>query len=400
GGAGGVPSQENLWKSLYYLESLQLAELENFLQCNLQTSQTTKLNRVPTPEEATAILKERIDTVLQADPTAALIYPLLLKGRVAVILKLPGQALRYYPTPISQNHLGKVLEQLPKNLRFAGAKREVQQDAQEVYQWLIEPLKVDLDSSQSKTLVFSLDTPLRNIPMAALYDGKEYLIEKYAVAVISGLELLHSQTQLREPLKALLAGLTETNQGYPPLKNVEGQFKKIESEVPSQVILNQAFTVTNFQKQSESFSFPVIHIATHGEFSSQPEETFIITWNGRLDANALGNLLKSRERISSEPIELLVLAACQTAEGDKWATLGLAGVAVKSGTRSTLATLWKISADESSGDLLSQFYRKLSDNPHLSKAEALSLAQQEFLQDRNRQAPYYWAAYVLIGNWL
>ena len=119
-----------------------------------------------------------------------------------------------------------------------------------------------------------------------------------------------------------------------------------------------------------------------------------------LNVNELSNFLKSRQETESEPIELLVLAACQTAKGDKRATLGLAGVAISAGARSTLATLWKVFADQSPGELLSQFYRELSENPHLTQAEALRRAQLEFLKDDSRNRPYFWAPYVLVGNWL
>ena len=236
--------------------------------------------------------------------------------------------------------------------------------------------------------------------MAVLYDGSNYLIEKYAVAITSGLELLEPRTLQRQELNAMLAGLTESRQNYPPLKNVDQQFNQISRAISSQILLDDQFTVSNFQNQLESLPFPVVHIATHGQFSSQPEQTFILAWDNYIDLNQLSTLLKNSETTKSEPIELLVLAACQTAQGDKRATLGLAGVAINAGVRSTLATLWKVSADESPGDLLSQFYQELINNPNLTKAEALRRAQLEFLQDDSRNRPYFWASYVLLGNWL
>ena len=235
--------------------------------------------------------------------------------------------------------------------------------------------------------------------MTVLYDGHNYLIESYAVAITSGLELLEPKTLSRASLNAMLAGLTESRQNYPPLKNVDQQLNQVSAEIPSQILLDREFTVSSFQNQLQSLPFPIVHIATHGQFSSQPEQTFILAWDNSIDLNQLSNLLKNSATSKSEAIELLVLAACQTAKGDKRATLGLAGVAINAGAKSTLATLWKVSADESPGKLLSQFYRELQ-NPHLSKAEALRRAQLAFLQDDSRNRPYFWAAYVLLGNWL
>ncbi len=150
----------------------------------------------------------------------------------------------------------------------------------------------------------------------------------------------------------MLAGLTESRQNYPPLKNVDLQLNQISAEIPSQILIDREFTVSSFQNKLESLAFPVVHIATHGQFSSQPEETFILAWDNSINLNQLSSLLKNSETTKSEPIGLLVLAACETAQGDKRATLGLAGVAINAGARSTLATLWKVSADESPGILL------------------------------------------------
>jgi CHAT domain-containing protein len=99
-----------------------------------------------------------------------------------------------------------------------------------------------------------------------------------------------------------------------------------------------------------------------------------------------------------KPIELLVLSACQTALGDDRATLGLAGVAVRAGARSTLASLWSVD-DAATALLMSRFYQYLAENPNLTKAEALQRAQISLLEHRIFRRPSYWAAFVLVGNW-
>ncbi len=379
------PHSENLSQTRQVIQNLQLAELENFLRCNLESTKA-------------------LDTISdRPNSTEAIIYPILLDGQIDVILKLPNNnKLRYHKTAIARGKVEQVLQRLQTNLSRPDARKKVQTDANQLYQWIIAPIAKDLEQAQVDTLVFFLDTPLRNIPMAVLYDdkSKNYLIEKYAVAITSGLELLAPRTLRRESLNAMLAGLTESRQDYPPLKNVDRQFSQIEAEIPSQILLNDQFTVSSFQNQLQSLPFPVVHIATHGQFSSQPEETFIVAWDKSIYLNKLSNLLKNSKTTKSESIELLVLAACQTAQGDKRATLGLAGVAINAGARSTLATLWKVSADESPGMLLSQFYRELINNPNLTKAEALRRAQLEFLKDDSLSRPYYWSSYILLGNWL
>jgi CHAT domain-containing protein len=128
------------------------------------------------------------------------------------------------------------------------------------------------------------------------------------------------------------------------------------------------------------------------------EETFILTWDNRINVKELGAILQTREQDIDNPIELLVLSACQTAQGDRRAPLGIAGVAVRSGARSTLATLWSVD-DKSAAEFMVEFYRQLAKSK-VTKAEAIRLAQLKLLQQREYSNPFYWAPFVLLGNWL
>ena len=144
----------------------------------------------------------------------------------------------------------------------------------------------------------------------------------------------------------------------------------------------------------------MVHIATHGQFSSDVENTFILTWDGKINVQEFNSILRSREQKFSHPLELLVLSACQTATGDRRAALGLAGFAVRSGVRTTLGSLWQVS-DRSSADLMIRFYQELAGGqPATSKAKALQKAQLALLKNPQSQHPFYWAPFVLLGNWL
>jgi CHAT domain-containing protein len=165
-------------------------------------------------------------------------------------------------------------------------------------------------------------------------------------------------------------------------------------------LLNQDFTRDRFQSQVNAKPFPIVHLATHGQFSSNPEETFLLTWDDRINVKDFAELFENRLEGSLNPVELLVLSACQTAAGDRQATLGLAGFALLSGARSTLATLWSVS-DQSTADLMSEFYLQLTQtNLNLTKAEALRRAQLSLLKNPEYNHPYFWAPFVLVGNWL
>jgi CHAT domain-containing protein/uncharacterized protein HemY len=373
------PSQDNLKQARKVIESLQLAELDDFFH--------------------SACLEGQIVPIEAVDQTAtAALYPIILPNRLEVILSLPGQPLRHYATTVSQREVEDILAQLRNSLEKPYTAPEGKSLSQKVYDWLIRPVEADLAQSQVKTLVFVLDGVLRNVPMAALYDGKQYLIEQYSIALTPGLQLLNPQPLSQKELEALAGGLTEERHGFSALLNVSRELTQIQSELPSQVLLDREFVSTTLQQQLSSLPFTVVHLATHGQFSSNAQETFILAWDRPIKVNELDELLGTSERTGSDPIELLVLSACETAAGDKRAALGLAGVAVRSGARSTLASLWSLD-DESSARFFSQFYRELA-SKKVTKAEALRQAQLSLLREPNYRHPLHWAPYVLVGNWL
>jgi CHAT domain-containing protein len=246
--------------------------------------------------------------------------------------------------------------------------------------------------------VFVLDGLLRNIPMPALYNGHEYLIENYAIALSPSLSLFAPRPLQSSNLNALLVGLDQARHGFSRLPYVSNELTQIQSEVQSQLLLNQQFTTQTFQTKINSQAFSIVHLATHGQFSSKADKTFILAWDKPINVNELNTLLRSRDQQRSQPLELLVLSACETAAGDNRATLGLAGVALRAGARSTIASLWSVN-DESTALLMNQFYQSLSRQGQ-PRAEALRHAQLTLLKTPEYQLPLFWAPYVLIGNWL
>jgi CHAT domain-containing protein len=371
-------SQENLVQAREVIESLQLAELDNFFREACLTAQ-------PEPVD-------------QIDGNAAVIYPIILPDRLEVIVSIANQPLRHYATPLSQAEVEDVLNQTRRSLRRVASDRERLPLFNQLYDWLVRPIETELAASEIKTLVFALDGSLKSLPMAALYDGENYLIEKYSVALTPSLQILEPQPLSRTPIKVLVGGLSEAKQNFPPLPGVESEIQQIQAEIPAQVLLNQQFTSAALQQEISAVPFPVVHLATHGQFSSDAEDTFILAWDDRVKVKQLGEVLQVREERKRQPLELLVLSACQTAAGDKRAALGIAGVAVRSGARSTLATLWSVD-DQSTAMLMVKFYQELA-QANVTKAEALRQAQLALLQQSRFRHPYYWSPFVLLGNWL
>ncbi|MBD2451224.1 CHAT domain-containing protein [Nostoc sp. FACHB-152] len=394
------------------IESLQLAELDNFFQdpCS----------------EATEI-PVQIDNI---DSHAAVIYPIVLPDRLEVILSVSGKPLQEVAIPISEQEVNETLDKLydyldnvtinnsARNIlsTFNPDPQELKENLQillptfqQVYNWLIKPFETQLDNNQIQNLVFVLNGRLQRVPIPALYDGEKYLIEKYSVALVPSLQLVNSQQLARKQLKVLAAGVSEQikiqGEYFVALVNVPKELDQIKQTFPaSQKLLNQQFTAKTIQKQLK-FNFPVIHLATHGLFSSNPDKNFIITGDGKsISINELSALLKE----SGTTIKLLVLSACETATGDERAVLGLAGMAVRSGARSTLATLWPV-GDATTAQFMGEFYQNLK-QPGAKQADALRKAQLSLLESLKTNPPfpdlqnlpphpYYWSPYVLVGNW-
>ena len=374
------PNQEQLQQARNVIESLQLAELENFFQ--------------------EACLDAKPKQIDQVDPQAAVIYPIILRDRIAVILSLPDQSLKHYYTDLPEAVTNNTIDNLHQSLYPFFSNQQRLKLSQEVYNWLIRPAEADLAKNNVKTLAFVLDGNLRNVPMAALHDGEKYAIEKYNLALTPGLQLLPSKSLKTEKLEAVIAGVSESNQGFAALPGVKEEVNQISAQLSSQPLLNDSFTDLSLQNQLQQTNAPIVHLATHGQFSSTPEDTFITTWNDRIQVNELESLLRDRQSNQDSPIELIVLSACQTATGDRRAALGMAGMAVRSGARSTLATLWSVK-DESTSRLMNKFYQQLVTSPSGSnKAEALRQAQLNLIQSQDFNHPFYWSPFVLVGNWL
>jgi CHAT domain-containing protein len=398
---GSTPSQAALERAVGLVDLLQLTELEDFLRCRLAVAGAVRVDQVN-------------------DPTAAIFYPIILRDRLEVILQMPNQPLQRHTVAIEQKPLEQLLGQVRRDLVLkprdeAFDEQAQQQRSGQVYDWLIRPVQATLVKHSIKTLVFASDGALRNIPIAALYDSQQqsYLIDQYAIAVTPGLKILGAKRYSRDQLRALIAGLTTTSRinltiqgkpiGFVPLENVSLEVTAIQKLLPkSEVLRGQDFTAVNVRNRLNSAFYPIVHLASHGNFSSEPQATFILTDSGPpITIDELQRVLKDGQQAKPDTIELLIFSACKTAVGDRRATLGFAGAALRAGANSTLASLWAVN-DRSTALIMEHFYQALiqSSQP-ITKAEALRIAQRSLRQDNpDYKLPYYWAPFVLVGNWL
>ncbi|KYC35842.1 hypothetical protein WA1_05590 [Scytonema hofmannii PCC 7110] len=385
-----------LKNALETIDSLKLAELQNFFgnDCIL-----------------TVTNEKSVDELLGNN--TAVFSSIFLDKNIAILLSLPSGERKLEWIKESRD---KVIEEIQKFRQSLeeGILNPTQYDtihAQNLYDWFIRPFKDNLNQEQIKTLVFVQDGILRIIPMAALYDKeqKKFLVENYDLANTPSLKLTAPKALNQLEKRALILGLTKQVEVdgtiYSALPNVQSEIDTLKKQFPeNKPLINEEFNREKLDRELNKTVYPIVHIATHAQFGTIPEDTFIVTGNSnKLTINELEASLRQING-GSRAVELLALTACQTALGDERASLGLAGVAVQAGVRSALATLWSVS-DASTSKLITEFYSGIKSG--MSKAQALSAAQRKLIQakkieDINDQHdnPVYWAPFIMIGNWL
>ena len=342
--------------------------------------------------DAARVTEKSLDAV---SDKAVVVYPIILDDRVEMLVSISGH-LKRYTLSIGVNELTKEIREFRKML----VKRttwEFLPHAQRLYDWIIRPMEKDIDAAKPDTIVFVPDGALRTIPMGALHDGKQFLITRYPIAVTPSLNLADPRPFKRENAKLLSLGLTKAVQGFPGLPYVSDELKTLQEIYGGTLLMDENFRLSNVESELKKNPFSMVHIASHGQFGGNVENTFLLAYDEKFNMDRLGEYV-GLFRFREEPLELLTLSACETAAGDDRAALGLAGVAVRTGARSALASLWHVN-DPASYELITEFYRQLR-NPLISRAAALQAAQMKLIADQRYDHPGYWAPFLLINNWL
>ena len=346
-------------------------------------------------DECVAELESKILNVESVSDRAAIVYPIVFPERIELLVSLPG-GIERFTTPVGAAQLSYHVRRLRRRLQDPHAQ-DFLGPSQRLYQWLIAPYAEALEARNIDTLVFVPDGPLRTIPMAALHDGNRFVVERYSVAVAPGLGLVDPQPLDREALDILLAGVSEAVQGFSPLPEVGREIEAIQARFGGTAFVDEHFLLERLRTELAESEPTVVHLATHAQFTGDASTSFVLTYDGRLSVEHLDHLI-SAGRFREQPLELLVLSACETAVGDERAALGLAGIAVRAGARSALGSLWKVS-DQATTDLIIAFYDAIAD-PETTKAQALRSAQLGLLRDPASRHPALWSAFLLISNWL
>ncbi|KAB8315833.1 CHAT domain-containing protein [Tolypothrix campylonemoides VB511288] len=367
------------------VEDLKLVELQNYFG----------------KSSLTPVQKKRVEA--NTDKTTAVFYSIILENCIAIIVSLPNSEKHLKWIYIDRKSLRQQINEFRRGLERRSSIIYNPQEAQSLYDSIVRPFAKDLDSLHVKTLVFINDGILRTVPMAALHDGEEFLVQRYAIATTPSLTLTNTKKVNHENLKVLAVGLTKNavvdGRTYEALTNVKQEINQVVAQIPNtKQLLDENFTYAHLHPELSQIAYSIIHIATHGTFGTVPEDSFLVTGNNaKLTLTDLDNMIGSVAH-SSKLVDLLLLTACETAIGDNRVGLGLAGVVVNPSVKSVLASLWSIN-DAATVTLVKKFYTEWYQNK-VSKAEALRRAQLTLISSGQYAHPYYWAPFILVGNWL
>ncbi len=346
-------------------------------------------------DDCVARLRATVTAIETVAPRTAVLYVLLTPDAAYALLSVNG-TLAHRRLAVDRTRLEATALDFRRNVENRASNAFVA-DARQLHAWLLEPWREQLEDAAADTIVFIGDGGLRNVPLAGLVDGERFVAEDFAVATVPGLSLFDPRPVGDLQLSFLLAALSEPVQGFPALPHTRAEVEAIREVFGGTVLQDEAFNANAFDRAIRRDPFSVVHIASHGVFRSSGEDSFILTHDERIDLDDLDRLL-SVTRFRDTPVELLTLSACETAAGDAQAALGLAGIAVKAGARSAVASLWSIN-DESSAELVTTFYQELAAGG-VTRAEALRRAQVAQLASARFRHPAYWAPFIVIGNWL
>lgn len=356
-------------------------------------------------------LQERLG---ELSKNAVILYPLVLSDRLELVLVMPDYPPIYRSVAITQAELEQGIEDFRMALTNPIKRSRIKlayQSGQKLYDWLIKPIENDLALLKVDTIIYAPDGKLRYIPLAALYDGDRWLVERYRINNITAASLTHFEPQPLGNIKMFAAAFTEGSYEFEVgqqklnLSGLEFAGEEVENIVNlipnTTTLFNQTFN-RETTLPSQLNEYDIVHFATHAAFmDGQPEESFILLGDGSRIT------LRDLETWSLPHVQLMVLSACQTAVGNFLGNgqeiLGFGYQMQKAGVKAAIASLWSVD-DRGTKRLMTEFYHQYSQG-NITKAEALRQAQLSLITGNNQESnhqrlqhPYYWASFILIGN--
>ncbi len=328
---------------------------------------------------------------LETDST---LYLILTTEQVQVVRRIA----------ISAGELNRLIFDFRMELQSPGGKPK--ELSLQLYNILVAPLANDVKQSGAEVLMLSMDGPLRYLPAAALYDGKQYLAENYGIVLFTEAAKARLLSRPAPELKLAGLGVTKAFPGFDTLPAVQDELEAIvmtdksdeDGILEGVILLDQDFTQQSFVSVLDQ-GYSIMHIASHFVFKPGTEyDSYLLLGDG----STLSLAEMYDEDIDFNDVELLTLSACETglgtSRGDGREIEGFGGLAQRQGAKTVLATLWPV-ADRSTAEFMKHLYRALAQKKE-SRVRALQMTQQRFIYSDRFNHPFYWGSFILMGNWL
>jgi len=411
-------------KTITQLEEKQNSEFVQYFGKNVSSK----------PVSADSIQNTLVDIEKKTGDRSAVIYVNLPEERqnesqtgqgsdaLKLVVILPGGKAKSVTVPgVKREEVLQTIQDFRAQIAtsYRRGNRSYLKSAQQLYQWLIAPIEPQLQEASINTLLFSMENGMRTLPIAAMHDGKQFLVEKYSLGMIPSFGLLDAKYKTLEKSNVLAMGAS-TFETQASLPAVSTELSVVNQLWEGKVFLNEDFNRFNLVEPRRGNRYRIVHLATHAEFNpGSADNSYIQLWNDKLRLPEMSKLgWKEAE------VDLLTLSACRTAIGNKQAEMGFAGLAVASGVQSALASIWSVS-DEGTLALMTEFYYQLRSAK--VKSEALRQAQLAMIQGKlkiesgqlrgsgvgdsvalpqelssltntNLSHPYYWSGFTMIGS--
>jgi CHAT domain-containing protein len=356
---------------------------------------------VETEELSQKAMRVQQDLIASLGSDVSLLRYYITDDKVGMLLTTAGVSLAH-STTINAKELNRQI------MAFRGMLIDRKSNplvaARALYSLLVAPVANDIEKAGAKTVMLSLDGPLRYLPFGALHDGKQFLAQRWNLPIYTSVtknRLLDGPTP---QWRAVGLGVTRAQSGLNALPAVKDEMESIVKSpksgvFPGEIFLDEAFTAQKFREVGER-NFQLLHVSSHFQFSSGGTEanSFLLLGDGR--QLTLGDIRTQNYRF--DKADLLTLSACETGlGGGRDATgreiEGFGVIAQQQGAKAVIATLWSVD-DRSSALLMVNMYRLLNEK-HLTKIEALRQAQLSLMAQPGYSHPFYWAPVILMGNW-
>jgi CHAT domain-containing protein len=401
------------------METIKKTELEDYFNDRCLVDDDTSIN-----------LK---DVLL---PGIGIIYPVILPDRVELLFRAGDSAqFEQQSVPVPATEVVDTAMQMTQFLR--DGEGNYRPASRKLYGWLLKAYDKRLRGKGLTTVIYVPDGPLRQVPFSALLNDKKFVLEDYSVVTLPGLTLKKKGVEQAKQARVLIAALSKpdgasidelmqssidgamgergivdsaeanaTSENIHPkvtreqlveklsLPSINDEVSELQKNRVNTTLLNQSFTYGGIKQSVSSDDYSIIHIASHGYFGKNADESFVMTYDRNLKLGDFQSML-STDKVKKAPIDLITLSACQTAAGDDRALLGFSGMAIKTNALSAIGTLWSVN-DEATATLMKAFYADLNRFP---KAQALRQAQLTLLGDKELKHPHYWSPFIMVGHW-